>query len=176
MARVTYIKAAKKSKFTRNCTTCGHSVQPGESYKRLPKKTGPASGYTLIFCYRHSPRSSHFASGREAELSQIVEGLEDTLKEFADDADTDDIQSAIESSLDEIEEFASSLREGADNMEMGFGHTTTRSEAMSETADELDDWREQLNSVAESGSDESQDLIAELQDILAEQPDLNLTG
>ena len=174
MAKVQHIGKARGSKFTRRCTVCGHEVQSGEAYKRIEKKTGPTSGYSIIFCGEHSPSPSHFLSGREAELAQIIEAFEDTLNNVSED---DEIKDVVESSLEEIEEFASSLRDGADNMEAGFGHATAQSENMSQSADDLDEWRSELESLAESGDDEcNEDVVSQLRDMLGGVPDLNVVG
>lgn len=179
VARVKHIKKARASKKNRKCVTCGHSVQPGEAYKRIDKMSGPRSSYTLIFCSEHNPRTSHLLSGRNAELAEIVESIEDSLDGIEENAD---IESALESAVSDIEEFSSNIRESAENMEMGFGHSTAQTEAMNETANELEEWVSNIESLIEEAKyasesdDDERDFVSEIRDTLGEQPDLNLTG
>lgn len=205
MARVRHIQKAQASTKTRRCRACGHEIQPGEPYKYVDKKTGPRSGHRLIWCQEHSPKPSDLASGRTADLMVMVEGFDATLTVTREIKDNRERMEALSGDLDgfieEIEGFAQEIRDGAESIEDGFGHPTSQSEAMSETADAFDEWAEgvrQAQSEIDSrisnadededeegnyeegegpiSDDEADDLFGQAEEALNQEPDLNLQG
>ena len=109
VAKVKFIQKARASRQPRICLRCGHEVAPGESYRRIDKKTGPRSSTTLIFCTEHHPRQSHLLSGRAGELASLTEGLEDSLATGP--------REALEAFCDDMEGFCDSVEEAAQNIE-----------------------------------------------------------
>ena len=181
MARVQRIGKARPSARERRCTMCSHSVQPGEPYKRIEKKTGPRSGHTLFFCVGCEPRPSHLASGRAAELAGIVESISDAISGMAEPTDPDSATIVAEDAAGDIEALADEIREASENMEDGFGHPTTQTENMGETADGLMEWSEAFSALSEEieldeGEDGLPDWASRLLEILSEEPELNLQG
>ena len=178
MARVVTIGKARASKTERRCHACRHIIQPGETYRKVSKKTGPRSGYTLYWCREHKPKASDLASGRTQELMQLTEGLEEDLAQA--EGDPEAVKSALESAESIIETFVEEIRGGAESMEEGFGHSTTQTENMAETADNLEVWGQGLTSLASEinveSPDEERDYTAEAYEQLSEAPELNLTG
>ena len=79
MFRVKHVKAAQHSEKRRNCSTCDHEIQVGESYKYVDKKTEPKNSIRLNFCYAHYPKPSQLASGQKADLMLITEGVSYSL-------------------------------------------------------------------------------------------------
>ena len=179
MARVQRIKKARVSKKRRSCRICGSEVQLGESYKKIEKKTGPRSSQTLIFCHQHEPRPSHSSSGRSSELAEMQEDYEDGMKIAGDDL-TDQAE-ALSAFASGIEELSGSIRESAESIESGFGHSTAQSEAMASTAEELETWAQEMESHATSvpesdDASEIQDWISEVESLIGNEPPLDLQG
>ena len=172
MAKVQHIKKARASKKPRRCVTCQHEIQVGESYKKVAKRTG-RGGYTLNFCADHHPRPSHLLSGRSAELAEVVESAEGWLERV--ERGEEELAVALDSIKEDIGNFAADIRESAENMEEGFGHSTAQTEAMSGTADTLEEWAERFGELDEE-SDDIESVIEEARELIAEEPTLELTG
>jgi RecJ-like exonuclease len=54
------------------------------------------------------------------------------------------VQSALQSAADEIRSLAEEKREGAQNIEEGFGHETEKSQELNDIADQLDSWADEV--------------------------------
>lgn len=76
-----------------------------------------------------------------ARLAQIESEFQDSLYEAES---TDDVQAALDAAADAVAEIAEEKRESASNMEDGFGHSTSASDDLNGTADQLDDWAEEI--------------------------------
>lgn len=184
MARVTYIKKAQAAKNPRRCH-CGHEVQVGESYKYVAKRFGGSkAGYKIFFCKDHSPRMSDLSSGRQSEVHALIEGFDEEVtavrekvgKGNSEDARVD-LKEAIETVASDIETLAEEIREGVSNIEQNFG-PTYQTEAMEETATELERWKGDIESLVFTVDDDTdvEELIQETEALLGDQPELNLTG
>ena len=175
MARVIEVKSARAAQKPRACVMCGHEVEVGEPYRYVAKKVG-VGGIKLIFCKDHYPRPSHLASGRAAELAEILEHFEDADKDSVPDA-----IDALSALADEVQDLADDIEESASNIESAFDYSP-QAEAMQETASELSQWSEQIDGEAEALNDVDDDTLLNgdwLDSALAvveEVPDLNLTG
>ena len=153
MARLRTVQRARASKRPRHCAHCQHEVQIGEAYRYADKKTGPRSGYRVIWCKDHTPRPSELASGRRAELMGLQEGMTEGLQ--AVDPEPEDwregmmeIGQALD--VDAVQELQGSLDDAAQAIEDGFGHGTAQSEALEQAAAEIGDWGEELEYVRQS--------------------------
>ena len=151
MARTTYVQKARPSKEPRLCKICAHEVQPGEPYKYVAKKTGPYSSIKLIFCHRHHPRGSHLASGRAAELLELVESFEDAGATIDDPAGAAE---ALECLADDVDGLIGDLNESADNIESGFGVETEQCTTLREAASELEQWLEEFRYATEDSDED----------------------
>ena len=186
MPKVKNITKAGKSTKARCCAICGHEIQVGEPYKFIAKRTGPVGGYRLIFCKDHQPRQSHLLSGKAADLAQITEGFDDSVGRLNqhDRASLPDVVSALESAADDIDSMAEEIMGSAESLEQGFGHPTGQSEAMTETANGLGEWAEQIRAKATEidGADPDDeettpdDYISSAEEVMGDEPDFNLTG
>lgn len=195
MPRINHIKRAKASTKQRLCLICGHEVQVGEAYKYIEKRTGFRSGsIRLIYCYQHSPRPSHMASGRTAEFLGLQEGIEEDINSFASklfderggvidhltSEDIDNLRQIAETAEDNINTLREEIEESVQNIENGFGHSTPNSEAMTETADGLMEWQEKFRTVKDDLSgdsiEEGKDPIEEIRTALEDVPEFNLVG
>lgn len=191
MAKVKQVKSARASTKRRVCRQCQHEVQVGEAYKYIDKKTGPRSGIRLIFCHRHHPRGSDLLSGRAADLARITEDYDDQVNSIeATPGSLPQIAEALESAAEEVRRLAGEIRESAEAIQDGFGHSTAQSEAMTNTADELDEWADRMDqhkddvagwSVDEDSTEEQnlekvQELFGDADSLMSEEPELQLTG
>ena len=166
MARIKTVKKARASKKPRRCTICQHEVQLGESYKFIEKKTGPRTSLTLTFCDGCNPRPSHLLSGRAAEYQRILEDYQYATKET-----NEEMKDALDDLANNIADFASELDESGQAIEDGFGHATSQSEAMRDTATTMKEWAEKLSEHAEAYP---LDWYSEAESLSGEEPDLEL--
>ena len=189
MARVKIVNKARASKTVRSCRICNKIVQVGEPYKSIGKREG-RNFYTLYFCYRCEPRPSHQLSGRSSDYARMMEAYEDSVGR--DDLDHSGLSEALETLSTEASSMAEELTEGADNIEDGFGHSTTQSEVMRETGDELEGWANDLDSLSDrvldgapddeadpdedDDSESLEDLLSEANELVGNAPELNVTG
>lgn len=182
MAKLHRITKAGISKKTRTCRVCQHQVQPGEGYKYMDRKTGPRSGYRLFFCFVCVPKPSHHASGRTQELMEITEGAEEAVGKVDHSQEgMEDLWITIEDVVSSINSLAEEIRDSANAIEDGFGHETQQSTNMSETADNLETWAGELEGAGEraediDNNDDAEELISEIQGMLGDVPELELTG
>ena len=174
MARVTEVKSARAAQRPRHCLICNYEVQVGEPYRYVAKKLG-FGGVKLIFCKDHHPRPSHLASGRAAELAEILEVFED------DDKDTlSDAVDALSALADGAQALAEDIDQSADNIDEAFDYSP-QAEAMHDTANELTEWADRINEAAEELRRSSEDELGDdwfdaARDIVDEVPELDLTG
>lgn len=125
-----------------DCGACRKPIEVGTPYKHISPKSGPYGGATLR---RHADCPTwnvwDYSSSLSARTAQIshegmgsIEGL-DTPDEITD---------ALSSIADEIRSLAEEKREGAQNIEDGFGHPTSMSEELTDIADQLDSWADEV--------------------------------
>jgi len=139
MPKITQVKAARASDKVRKCRQCGHEIAVGESYKHFTKRFSP----TVFFCSEHSPKGSDLVGGKAGDLIRIGEDLEENLN----GAETvEDIESALDTAVQEANDLADQLRESASNIEDGFGHATMMSEEIEGRADDIETWVGELES------------------------------
>ena len=139
MPKVTHVKSARAVPVPRKCRQCGHEIAVGEAYKHFTKRFSP----TVFFCSEHSPKGSDLVGGKAGDLLRIGEDLDDSLN----GAETvEDIESALDTAVQEANDLAEQLAESASNIEDGFGHSTMMSEEIQGRADEIETWVGELES------------------------------
>ena len=87
------------------------------------------------------------------------EGLEDALG--ANELTPSDATEAMSQAASDIRGVAEEYREGANNIEEGFGHSTAQSDEMNEKADDLDGYADELENLTFDDADEYEELEAE---------------
>jgi hypothetical protein len=124
------------------CDHCHKEIAVGTPYKHITPKSGPYGG---------RKRSRHeacpgwqvwdYSSSMSAQLARISFDFSNAI----DGADTpDDVTSALSEAAEAVREIAGQKREGAENIESGFGHPTSQSEELEQTADELEGWADEI--------------------------------
>lgn len=121
------------------CGKCGKEIKPGDPYKWVKPKSGPYGGTKRVRCaacpsWRPSELTS---SGALSSLYAAQEAAEDALGAW-DQESVDDLRSILTDLAEGVREAGQVYRESAENMESGFGHSTSMSEELTEKADALD--------------------------------------
>ena len=124
------------------CVIDGGKIAVGTSYKWIKPKSGPYGGRLRA---RHAQHPSWNVWDYSSSLSAQVARIEHDADKAVQDAETeDDVTDALGEAADAIEELAANKREGAENIESGFGHPTEMSEQMAADAEALDDWAQEV--------------------------------
>lgn len=117
----------------------------GSPYKHITPKSGPYGGTQKN---RHAEHPSwqvwEYSSSLSARIAQIVYGAEQAVAAAEDE---EGVTEAMEIAADEIGALAEEKREGASNIEEGFGHPTSASEELEEIATSLDEWADSVRYV-----------------------------
>lgn len=130
----------------RTCERCSAEIKPGDPYKHVSPKSGPYGGRTRVRCAACPTwQPWDLSSALWARLAQIAHDFGTTLEEVESE---DEVTSALEDAANEVREIAEEKREGAQNIEDGFGHPTSQSEELNEVADELDSWADEIEQVS----------------------------
>ena len=154
------------------CMNCRAEIPVGSPYKWASKKTGPRSSFRMVWCATCRPKQSQLTSGHTQVLAEITEGLDESL---GGEVPIEDIKAALEKGAEEVRSEVETYRDGADNIEQGFGHETDQSQQMTERADELDSWADDLDAAAsevEGIGTELDELTEELENLREKVPNL----
>jgi hypothetical protein len=127
------------------CDFCHQPIAVGQGYKWMQPKTGPNGG---VRRNRHDFHPDwmpwEYSSSLSARIAQITHNGEVS----ADSAETlDDFQTVATDAAEEIRSLASEKQEAADNIESGFGHETSQSAELRETAQALEEWADQFENI-----------------------------
>lgn len=120
------------------CTQPSREIAVGASYKWIEP-----SGQRIRNRHATCPtwKQWEYSSSLSARIAQIQdEGPGDF--ESAEDA-----QEWASNKAQEIRDLAEEKRESASNIEDGFGHATSQSDELNETADNLESWADEMDSV-----------------------------
>jgi hypothetical protein len=127
----------------RTCDSCHQPIEVGTPYKWIQPKSGPYGGRRLN---RHAACPTwnvwDYSSSLSARTAQIAHDFWTAFD--AGMESQDDVTSALEDAASEIESLAEEKREGASNIEDGFGHPTQQSEELEDIATQLDDWAQEV--------------------------------
>ncbi len=147
MARVTRVKKARVSKYTRRCdySGCGRVIEPGDGMKYIsPRLPGSLGSVTRYRCDGHPDwHVWEYSTSLSARIAEIQHDGANTIRMMYEDT-AEDIPNEL---AEMVRELASEKRESAENVESGFGHSTQLSEELNQQADELDAWADQIEAV-----------------------------
>lgn len=124
------------------CEVCGKEIEPGSPYKHVTPKSGPYGGRKRVRC-------AACPTWRQWDLSQSLSArvaqIEHDFRQAIEGVETkEDVESALNDAAEAIREIAEEKREGAQNIEDGFGHPTSMSEELTDVADQLDSWADDV--------------------------------
>lgn len=126
----------------RTCEKCSIEIEVGQPYKHITPKSGPYGGRTRFRCGKcPNWQVWEYSNSLSAQIERVTTEAYDAI-DSADDAD--EVSSALSSAAEGIRELAEEKREAAQNMEDGFGHSTSQSEELAEQADSLDSWADDI--------------------------------
>jgi uncharacterized protein YoaH (UPF0181 family) len=138
MARITYVKSARKDQGT--CQKCGKPISAGDPYKWVAIRPTPRSSRKYKRCAScPNWKPSELSSSKLAAIYAVQEDFEEYNFETFED-----IQSFMESAGDAIRDVAEEYRESAQNIEDGFGHETYVSQELADKADTLEGWADDV--------------------------------
>lgn len=128
----------------RTCGKCHQEIKVGDPYKHISPRSGPYGGRTMYRCVScpdwHVWEYSSSLSARVAEISHdFWESFNGTTFES-----TDEVQELLNDAAERVREIAEEKREGASNIEDGFGHETQQSQELNDVADQLDSWADDI--------------------------------
>jgi hypothetical protein len=133
-----------KPKPPETCTACRQPIEVGTPYKWIQPKSGPYGGRRMA---RHESCPDWNVWDYSNSLSAQLARISYDFSQAIDGAESpDDVQSALDDAGTAIEEIAEQKREGASNIEEGFGHATSASEELEEVADQLEEWASEVTS------------------------------
>ncbi len=155
MARVTTVQAARKAQ---TCGRCGMVILPGMSYRwAKPRVHRAAAGRKLVRCMKPTCafRPSDLTTSKMAGVYAAQENLADAM---LGDFSPNDLLNSLQEAAGEVRGVGEEYREGATNIEDGFGHSTEQSQEMTEKADALDEYADALEAVTFDEADEYDEL------------------
>jgi hypothetical protein len=125
------------------CGKCGKEIEPGMPYKWIEPRSGPYGGRMMVRC-ADCPTWQvwEYSSSLSARIAQIQHNAGEALS--ADFDTPDDVTSILNDVAQEVRDLATEKQEAADNMESGFGHATYQSDELSETAQNLESWADDI--------------------------------
>ena len=113
------------------------------------------------------PRASQVESNdTKANLYSITEGLMDSVNMATT---VEEIKTAVASAIEECDTVYDEFNEKADNLEEGFGHETQQSEEIRGWAEEVESWKNDLDSVDLEPDEDNQDF--DFQEMIQEIPE-----
>lgn len=147
--RVHYVGKAREARTPRQCISCGHEVQPGESYKWAEPRYEPVK----IWCHSCLPRPSQLTSSK---LSVVYAAQEDFSSEIERLDNETDIGAALASVAGAAEEVAQEYQDSIDAMPEGLQEGPT-GEELREKIDALEEYAQDLQAWS-SDADKDDDL------------------
>lgn len=152
MARVYQVKAARKPT---TCQKCRKEIAVGDPYKWSKPRSGKwASGMKLVRCGTCVFRPSELMTGKMSGVYAATEGYDDDTMNAACPRD---LIEAMNAAAEGIREVAEEYQAGSQNIEDGFGHSTSQSDEMREQGENLEGWADEIESAANDLEDMAQE-------------------
>jgi len=124
------------------CGKCGTTIEVGMPYKHISPKSGPYGGRRMVRCAScPSWQVWEYSSSLSARTAEIAHDFWNALAECDDE---DSVQTTLNDAAERVREIAEEKREGASNIEEGFGHSTYQSDELNDIADQLDSWADEI--------------------------------
>ena len=128
-----------------DCGLCGKTIEVGQPYKHISPKSGPYGGNTLYRCADCPDWNVwDYSSSLSARVAEIEHNANNALENVESE---EEVQEVLNEAAEAIREIASEKSEGADNIEHGFGHETSQSEELRQTAEQLDSWADEVENI-----------------------------
>lgn len=143
--RVNRVKHAAKPGI---CEVCHGDIRIGQPYNWIKSRYGPKrSRHATCRQFRPSDLTSN---DKLSSLYAIQERIEDEASAWGllESTDLADLVTALDDAAVEAREVADDYRETAENLEQGFGHSTSQSEEIASNGDEVDGWADELEQLS----------------------------
>lgn len=126
-----------------DCDFCNKPIEVGTAYKHISPKSGPYGGRKLT---RHEGCPTwnvwEYNSSNASRVAQIQHDARQSIEQgIAEESDFESVRDEI---VESIREFAAEKQEGADNIESGFGNSTSQSEELADLAQNLESWADEV--------------------------------
>lgn len=136
------------------CEACGEPIiprdhpdypgHPGQAYRWVQPKSGPYGGYRRV---RHTSCGSWQPWDLSNSLGAQLQQVSYNFSRAIDTAETeDDVNDALIEAVNQVNEIAEAKREAAQNIVDGFGHETSTSEELTDIAEQLESWANEMES------------------------------
>jgi RecJ-like exonuclease len=124
-----------------SCDKCGVTIKVGRPYKWIAPKSGPYGGSKRFRCGSCPDwQVWEYSSSTDARIAQILNDAE-----IPSDLETvEDAQQVLSDVAEALRELAGEKRESAESIESGFQHETVVSQELSELADNLESWADEI--------------------------------
>lgn len=127
------------------CQITEGKILPGQPYKWVKPKSGPYGGRQRN---RHESHRSWYSWELSDSLNANIDRIVHDFESGVDGAESaGDIESARDDAAAAIRELSETKAESAQSVEDGFGHPTFVSEQLTETAEALDAWADEVEAV-----------------------------
>ena len=155
MARITTVKS---SRTPQRCGKCGADLPVGSPYRwAKPRVHKAAAGRKLVRCMypKCAFRQSDLTTSKMAGVYSAQESLDDAM---LGDFSPNDLLNSLQEAAEAVRGVSEEYREGAQNIEDGFGHETSQSEEMAQKAEALEEYATRLEEVTIDNADEYDEL------------------
>jgi hypothetical protein len=125
------------------CEACGKEIKVGDPYKHVTVKSsyGGTKHIRCADCPTWQPWD--LSNSLSARLSQVSHDFEEAVQGASEPGD---VEAALSDAAQAVRDIAEEKRESASNIEEGFGHSTSMSEELEQTAEALDSWADEIES------------------------------
>lgn len=125
------------------CDKCREEIPVGSPYKHISPRSGPYGGRKLIRCDKCPTWNVwDYSSSLSARLAEVSSNFNDVM---GDVSDPEDVRGALGEAAEAVREIAGEKEESASNIVDGFGHETSMSEELTEVADQLNSWADEID-------------------------------
>jgi hypothetical protein len=122
------------------CDKCRQEITVGSPYKHISPKSGPYGGRKLVRCGTCPMWNVwEYSSSLGARIAEVQHGFDVSGAESEEE-----VRDALTEFADAVREIAAEKQESAENMEEGFGHPTSMSEELTEIAESLESWADEV--------------------------------
>lgn len=127
-----------------DCDYCGEPIAIGKPYKHITPRNGPHGG-TKRSRHENCPdwHEWDYSNSLAAQANRINHGFHASLNDAQEESE---VREALETMAEAIRELAAEKQQNSENMEESFGHPVAGSVELSEQAELLDMWADEIES------------------------------
>lgn len=142
-----------------NCGKCNKPIEVGSPYKWIAPRSGPYGGRRLVRCGEcPSWHVWEYSSSLSARVAEVAFNFEEGMIDV-DNPDT--VSELLGNAAEAVREIAGEKEESAGNIVDGFGHETSQSEELTQVAEELNSWADEIDNVDVPSLPETEEMECE---------------